>query len=264
MSFCAPESTLINGSSSRVSLSSLLAGISSVAVALSSVDMGVVDCYSVGHFTPQARLKERSADHIKRTHFRISTFFAYSLELPENLAYSLHISQIHEADFVLTSDSYVRLSTHFRCSSFFNCTHFDARLSLFNFRCIMYSLQIHKQAIVLTPEGNQNVPTRTSECDCPALINFKHIIFRPCPQSMAGIASLAAAPGGAAAAAAAPSAGSVPPPLGAPLPGGGPDGARPSNGRETEPAEANEPHTRHAGAVDARPLHSSDTFVTSS
>ena len=45
MSFCAPESTLINGSSSRVSLSSLLAGISSVAVALSSVDMGVVDCY---------------------------------------------------------------------------------------------------------------------------------------------------------------------------------------------------------------------------
>jgi hypothetical protein len=100
--------------------------------------------------------------------------------------------------------------------------------------------------------------------DCPALINFKHGIFRPCPQSMAGTAFLAAAPGGAAAAAAAPSAGSVPPPLGAPLPGGGPDGARPSNGRETEPAEANEPHTRHAGAVDARPLHSSDTFVTSS
>jgi len=81
---------------------------------------------------------------------------------------------------------------------------------------------------------------------------------------MAGTASLAAAPGGAAVAAAAPSAGSVPPPLGAPVPGGGPDGARPSNGRETEPAEANEPHTRHAGAVDARPLHSSDTFVTSS
>jgi len=84
---------------------------------------------------------------------------------------------------------------------------------------------------------------------------------------MAGTASLADAPGGAAAAAAAPSAGSVPPPLGAPLPGGGPDGASPgpSNGRETEPAEANEPHTRqHAGAVDARPLHSSDTFVTSS
>jgi len=83
---------------------------------------------------------------------------------------------------------------------------------------------------------------------------------------MAGTASLAVVSGGAAAAAAAPSAGSVPPPLGAPLPGGGPDGARPSNGRETEPAEANEPHTltRHAGAVDARPLHSSDTFVTSS
>ena len=74
-----------------------------------------------------------------------------------------------------------------------------------------------------------------------------------CPQSMVGTASLAAAPGGAAAAAAAPSAGSVPPPLGAPLPGGGPDGARPSNGRETEPAEANEPHTRHAGAVDTHP-----------
>jgi len=32
-------------------------------------------------------------------YFRISTFFAYSLELPENRAYSLHISQIHEADF---------------------------------------------------------------------------------------------------------------------------------------------------------------------
>jgi len=83
---------------------------------------------------------------------------------------------------------------------------------------------------------------------------------------MASTASLAAAPGGAAAAAAGSSARSVPLPLplGAPLPGGGPDGARPSNGRETEPAEANEPHTRHAGAVDARPLHSSDTFVTSS
>ena len=85
---------------------------------------------------------------------------------------------------------------------------------------------------------------------------------------MAGTASLAAAPGGAAAAAAAPSAGRGPLPLGAPLPGAGPDGASPgpSNGRETEPAEANEPHTltRHAGAVDARPLHSSDTFVTSS
>ena len=83
---------------------------------------------------------------------------------------------------------------------------------------------------------------------------------------MVGTASLAAAQGGAAAAAAAPSAGSVPPPLGAPLPGGGPHGASlgPSDGRETEPAEANEPHTRHAGAVDARPLHSSDIFVTSS
>ena len=84
--------------------------------------------------------------------------------------------------------------------------------------------------------------------------------------NVAGTASLAAVPGGVAAAAAAPHAGSVPPPLGAPLPGGGPDGASPgpSNGRETESAEANEPHTRHAGAVDARPLHSSDTFVTSS
>ena len=82
---------------------------------------------------------------------------------------------------------------------------------------------------------------------------------------MAGTPSLAAAPGGAADATA-PSAGSVPPPLGVPQPGGGRDGASPvpSKGRETEPAEANEPHTRHAGAVDARPLHSSDTFVTSS
>ena len=130
----------------------------------------------------------------------------------------------------------------------------------------MYSLQIHKQAIVLTTREGIKMYSLQNVLDCPALINFKHGIFRPCPQSMAGTASLAAAPGGAAAAAAAPSAGSVPPPLGAPLPGGGPDGASPgpSNGRETEPAEANEPHTRHAGAVDARPLHSSDTFVTSS
>ena len=141
---------------------------------------------------------------------------------------------------------------------------FDARLSLFNFRCLMYSLQIHKQAIVLTTRWGIKMYSLQNVLDCPALINFKHGIFRPCPQSMAGTAFLAAAPGGAAAAAAAPSAGSVPPPLGAPLPGGGPDGARPSNGRQTEPAEANEPHTRHAGAVDARPLHSSDTFVTSS
>ena len=35
-----------------------------------------------------------------------------------------------------------------------------------------------------------------------------------------------------------------------------------SNGRETDPVEANAPHTRHAGAVDARALHSSDTFFT--
>ena len=77
---------------------------------------------------------------------------------------------------------------------------------------------------------------------------------------MAGTASLAAAPGGAADATA-PFAGSVPPPLGAPQPGGGPDGASPvpSKGRETEPAEANEPHTRHACAVDARPLHTRPT-----
>ena len=130
----------------------------------------------------------------------------------------------------------------------------------------MYSLQIHKQAIVLTTRWGIKMYSLQNVLDCPALINFKHGIFRPCPQSMAGTAFLAAAPGGAAAAAAAPSAGSVPPPLGAPLPGGGPDGASPgpSNGRETEPAGANAPHTRHAGAVDARPLHSSDTFVTSS
>ena len=143
--------------------------------------------------------------------------------------------------------------------------------TVYSLRCKALTLQFSMYYVLTSdsqtsnrslPEGNQNV--LTSECDCPALINFKHGIFRPCPQSMAGTASLAAAPGGAAAAAAAPSAGSVPPPLGAPLPGGGPDGARPSNSRETEPAEANEPHTRHAGAVDARPLHSSDTFVTSS
>ena len=112
--------------------------------------------------------------------------------------------------------------------------------------------------------GNQNVLTSEYGHLRPALINFKHGIFPPF--ALAGTAYFAAAPGGAAAAAAAPSAGSVPPPLGAPLPGSGPDGASPdpSNGRDTEPAEANDPHTRHAGAVDARPLHSSDTFVTSS
>ena len=132
----------------------------------------------------------------------------------------------------------------------------------------IFNLQIHKQA-----NRTQNSLQIKRGIKMYSLQNL--VIFPPrlisntessaqCPQSMAGTASLAAGPGGAAAAAAAPSAGSVPPPLGAPLPGGGPDGARPSNGRETEPAEANEPHTRHAGAVDARPLHSSDTFVTSS
>ena len=161
----------------------------------------------------------------------------------------------------------------------------DASFSLFNFSdvlCIflllfnkllywyIFNLQIHKQA-----NRTQNSLQIKRGIKMYSLQNL--VIFPPrlisntessaqCPQSMAGTASLAAAPGGAAAAAAAPSAGSVPPPLGAPLPGGGPDGASPgpSNGRETEPAEANEPHTRHAGAVDARPLHSSDTFVTSS
>ena len=155
-------------------------------------------------------------------------------------------------DLVLTLDALV-FSTVLTSMQGSHSSIFDVLCTHFRFT--------NKQSYSL-PEGNQNV--LTSECDCPALINFKHGIFRPCPQSMAGTASLAAAPGGAAAAAAAPSAGSVPPPLGAPLPGGGPDGAHPSNSRETEPAEANEPHTRHAGAVDARPLHSSDTFVTSS
>ena len=73
---------------------------------------------------------------------------------------------------------------------FLNCTvltsrKFDARLSLFNFRCLMYSLQIHKQAnrahYQVQFQGNQNV--LTSECGHlpPALINFKQGIFRPMP-----------------------------------------------------------------------------------
>ena len=112
----------------------------------------------------------------------------------------------------------------------------------------MYSLQIHKQAIVLTTRWGIKMYSLQNVLDCPALINFKHGIFRPCPQSMAGTAFLAAAPGGAAAAAAAPSAGSVPPPLGAPLPGGGPDverlPVRATAGRPSRRTpEANEPHT---------------------
>ena len=66
--------------------------------------------------------------------------------------------------------------------------------------------------------------------------------------NVAGTASLAAVPGGVAAAAAAPHAGSVPPPLGAPLPGGGPDverlPVRATAGRPSRRTpEANEPHT---------------------
>ena len=141
---------------------------------------------------------------------------------------------------------------------------------LYSLRCKALTLQFSMYYVLTSDSQTSNrthyqmgikMYSLQNVLDCPALINFKHGIFRPCPQSMAGTASLAAAPGGAAAAAAAPSAGSVPPPLGAPLPGGGPDGARPRNGGETEPAEANEPHTRHACAVDARPLPSSPTLV---
>jgi len=66
---------------------------------------------------------------------------------------------------------------------------------------------------------------------------------------MAGTAFLAAAPGGAAAAAAAPSAGSVPPPLGAPLPGGGPDGARPSRATAGIPSRRRQTSPTHAMQV---------------
>ena len=151
--------------------------------------------------------------------------------------------------FVLTSDFCVRLSTHFRCSSFSTVltSMQGSHSSIFDVLCTHFRFT-NKQSYSL-PEGNQNV--LTSECDCPALINFKHGIFRPCPQSMAGTASLAAAPGGAAAAAAAPSAGSVPPPLGAPLPGGAPDGASPgpSSGRKTEPAHTGGKRAPHAMQV---------------
>ena len=70
--------------------------------------------------------------------------------------------------------------------SFLNCTHFDARLSLFNFRCIMYSLQIHKQAIVLTTREGIKMYSLQNVLDCPALINFKHGIFRPRPSINGG------------------------------------------------------------------------------
>ena len=98
-------------------------------------------------------------------------------------------------------------------------------------------------------QGNQNVLTSEYGHLRPALINFKHGIFPPF--ALAGTAYFAAAPGGAAAAAAAPSAGSVPPPLGAPLPGGAPDGASPgpSSGRKTEPAHTGGKRAPHAMQV---------------
>ena len=102
--------------------------------------------------------------------------------------------------------------------SFLNCTHFDARLSLFNFRCIMYSLQIHKQAIVLTTRGESKCTHFRMFGHLPAYTNFKKTNppqFGDHNHTMAGTPSLAAAPGGAADATA-PSAGSVPPPLGVP------------------------------------------------
>ena len=84
---------------------------------------------------------------------------------------------------------------------------------------------------------------------------------------MVGTASLAAAPGGVAAAAAALSAGSVPPPLGAPLPGGGPDGASPvpSKARETEPAHTVPKRASHAKVrwTLHRLVHAKGEFVKS-
>tara|TARA_B100000524_G_scaffold110980_1_gene53850 strand:+ start:242 stop:790 length:549 start_codon:yes stop_codon:yes gene_type:complete len=81
---------------------------------------------------------------------------------------------------------------------------------------------------------------------------------------MAGTASLAAAPGGAADATA-PFAGSVPPPLGAPQPGGGPDGASPvpSKGRETEPALTVTTPKRASHAKVRWTLHRIDTNADS-
>ena len=134
----------------------------------------------------------------------------------------------------------------------------DALVSqLYSLRCKALTLQFSMYYVLTSDSQTSNrthyqrgikMYSLQNVLDCPALINFKHGIFRPCPQSMAGTASLAAAPGGAAAAAAAPSAGSVPPPLGAPLPGGAPDGASPgpSSGRKTEPAHTGgkrAPHT---------------------
>jgi len=49
----------------------------------------------------------------------------------------------------------------------------------------MYSLQIHKQAIVLTTRWGIKMYSLQNVLDCPALINFKHGIFRPCTDLIA-------------------------------------------------------------------------------
>ena len=136
------------------------------------------------------------------THFRISTFLRTHLSYRKNwrTRYSLHASLNHEAVFCT---HFRFLCTHFRCFGFstvLTSRKFDARLSLFNFRCLMYSLQIHKQAN-RTHYSSRGIKMYSLHGHLrPALINFKHGIFRPF--ALAGTASLAAAPGGAAAAAA--------------------------------------------------------------
>ena len=99
---------------------------------------------------------------IKCTHFRISTF------LRTHLSYR-KISRTHSTPvsstkllFVLTSDFCVRLSTHFRCSSFSTVltSMQGSHSSIFDVLCTHFRFT-NKQSYSL-PEGNQNV--LTSEC----------------------------------------------------------------------------------------------------
>jgi len=122
----------------------------------------------------------------------------------------------------------------------------------------MYSLQIHKQAIVLTTRGESKCTHFRMFGHLPAYINFKKTNppqFGDHNHTMAGTPSLAAAPGGAADATA-PSAGSVPPPLGAPQSGGGRGWS--VSRSEQEPGDRAGAHRAQAsltcqGVVDAPP-----------
>ena len=115
-------------------------------------------CYILKKRRPKKKLflAKRACTHLRLgeikcvTHFTISTFFAHSLELLYRKNWRTHSTPVSTTKllFVLTSDSCV-LTLDASVSPFstvLTSRKFDARLSLFNFRCLMYSLQIHKQA----------------------------------------------------------------------------------------------------------------------